>query len=198
MLPWGIRLWGVEFHGSLLHNCFHFSLSLQIFLASSHFSPFASRAFLTSSIHVFLGLLLFDFPSSFASCTFPASLSSLILVTCPSHLNCPRCAVTSIDSTFCSSLHTSFLILSNPVLFFILLRNIISALFVLLLCLSFVIRHSHEWTIFGFTTLLTTSAFTSCGISILLSNDAFIALHSFLSLISSLRCLDCWRFHPSI
>ena len=129
MLPWGIRLWGVEFHGSLLHNCFHFFLYLQIFLAPSHFSPFASRAFLTSSIHVFLGLLLFDFPSSFASCTFPAKLSSRILVTCPSHLNCPHCIVTSIDSAFNSPLYISFLILSNLVLFYILLRNLVSVLF---------------------------------------------------------------------
>ena len=40
-------------------NCFLFSPSLHIFLASFHFSPLASRAFITSSSHVFLAFPCF-------------------------------------------------------------------------------------------------------------------------------------------
>ena len=152
----------VEFNGSLLHNCFYISLSLHIFLSSFHFS---SLSFLTSSINVFLGLPLFLFPYSFASYFFLASISSPTLVTYPSRHNCPRCVVSSIDSTFSLSL---FLILFDLVLFIILLRNLTSVLFIFLLCLLLEVYDSHKCANISFTTLLTTSTFTSCGISILL------------------------------
>ena len=92
--------------------------------------------------------------------------------------------------------YISFLILPNLVSFFILLRNLISVLFILLLCLSSVIHNPHECANIGFTTLLTTFAFTSCGISILLRKDVFTELYSvlvlvILLLISSSECLDC-------
>ena len=117
----------------------------------------------------------FSFPFSFASCTFLASLSAPILKTCRRHRNCPRCVVTFIDSTFRSSLYTSFLILSNLVFIFILLRNLTSVLIISFLYLSFVVYDLH-----GFTTLLTTSAFTSCEISIVIRNSFSYSLVNFV------------------
>ena len=111
---------------------------------------------------------------------------SPILITYPSHFNCPRCIVTSIDSTFSSSLYILSIsyFIQFSFIFCSSYRNLISVLFVLLLCLSFVVHDSHECANIGFTTLLTTSTFILCGISILLRNYVFIELYSFMVLAS--------------
>ena len=106
-----------------------------LFSVFAHFPcvlPFFSPYLICLShfhIHVFLDLPLFLFPSSFASYTFLTGLSSPILTTCPSDLNCPRYVVISIYSTFSWSLCTSFLILFNLVFLFFLGISFLSCSF---------------------------------------------------------------------
>lgn len=98
---------------------------------------------------------------------FFVGLSSSILLTCPSHPNCP-CSIVSSMGIICNcSLNVVFLILSLFTFPRTDLKNPISMLFSLLVCLGFVVHHSHEYDAVGFTTFLITSTFVVTGTSFL-------------------------------
>ena len=156
-------------HGPLLIKCFHLSLSLHIFLAFSHFflllhMPFSFLPSTFFSVFSLFHLLLIRVLSSQCFVSHSCHL--------PNHLICPYWIVTSIDSTFSFS---SFRILSNLVLFFILFGNLVSVLFIFLL--SFIWGSRLAWTCrYWFYDSSDHFYLYFLGDFFLLGNDVFIAL----------------------